>query len=83
MLGMFDNERPNPEAVERVKAYFVERFALPDDTLVSLAELRCHEPGCPPIETAITARGADGDMQDWRIHKKIEDIAREDVDALG
>lgn len=83
MLGMFDNTPADPQAVERVKQYFARRFNLPADTLISVAELRCRERDCPPVETVVTARGADGATRDWRIHKSIGDITRENVEALN
>ena len=46
-----------------------------------LMGLNCHEPGCPPTETVITARYADGSMKDWRIAKPLSSIEDEDVKA--
>ena len=83
MRGLFDNARPDPAAIDRVKTMFMEAFGLPEDTLVSLAELRCREPGCPPIETVVTARSVDGKVADWRVHKPIKDIVSEDIAALS
>ncbi|MGF1528512.1 MAG: hypothetical protein ACFCBW_17185 [Candidatus Competibacterales bacterium] len=60
-----------------------ERFELPETTTLAVAELRCHEPGCPPVETVITARDAQGGrIWDWRIAKPLDAIARADVEAL-
>ncbi|MEM6826068.1 MAG: hypothetical protein AAF566_13250 [Pseudomonadota bacterium] len=83
MQNMFDNPRPDPQAVDRVKAYFVTHFGLSETTLLSIAELRCHEPDCPPIETVVTARGPEGSVRDWRLGKPIKDITDKDVEALG
>lgn len=83
MRGMFNNARPDPVAIERVKAMFTEAFGLSEDTLLSVAELRCHEPGCAPLETVVTARSADGQVADWRVHKPMKDIVPEDVAALS
>ena len=82
LLGMFDNTSPDPEALACVKALFVATFGLGEDTLVSVSELRCHEPGCPPIETVITARGSDGNVRDWRVHKPMAEIGEADVFQL-
>lgn len=83
MRGMFDNARPDPAAISRVKALFSDVFDLTDDVLVSVAELRCHEPNCPPIETVVTARSANGETKDWRIHKPINEVDEADVKALS
>ena len=82
MRGLFDRKRPDAEAVRRVKALVTERFDLPETTTLAVAELRCHEPGCPPVETVVTARDADGRIQDWRITKPLSEVAACDVEML-
>ena len=82
MHGLFDRARPDADAVRRVKALVAERFALPETTTLAVAQLRCHEPDCPPVETVITARDADGSIRDWRIAKPIVDILATDVALL-
>lgn len=82
MLNMFNTSSPDPEAIARVKALFNDAFELPEDTMLSLAELRCHEPDCPPVETVITARVQDAPTRDWRIGKPIAEIVEGDVVAL-
>ena len=79
---MFDNSSPDPEAIARVKALFKDAFQLHEDTLLNLAELRCHEPGCPPVETVITARAQDATVRDWRIGKPIAEITEADIALL-
>ncbi|MEM7059084.1 MAG: hypothetical protein AAF557_15970 [Pseudomonadota bacterium] len=79
---MFDRSRPNPEAVRSIKALVARRFDLPESTALAVAELRCHEPDCPPIETVITARDANGSVRDWRIAKPISDIEAADIENL-
>ena len=64
--GMFDRTRPDAEAVRRVKALVAAHLGLPETITVTVAELRCHEPNCPPIETVITARETNGHAKDWR-----------------
>ena len=82
MPGMFDSNRPDAKAVRRVKALVAEHFELPETTTLSVAELRCHEPGCSPVETVFTARAADGSVSDWRIAKRLADIAKADIELL-
>ncbi len=83
MRGLFDSNRPDPRAVRRIKMLIAERFDLPESTTLAVAELRCHEPDCPPVETVITARQADGSMRDWRVAKPLNDIERTDIEVLG
>ena len=82
MQNLFNRTRPDRDAVRQIKEQISEGLGLPDTTTLAVAELRCHEPGCPPIETVITARHIDSSVQDWRIAKPIKDITSEDVDSL-
>ena len=62
-----------------VKAWVIEGLGLNDSDLVTIAELMCHEPDCPPIETLISVHDIDGNRRDWRIHKSIADITKIDM----
>ena len=72
--------RAVPGRSGRVKGWVIERLGLTEADLVTLAELACHEPGCPPVETVVTVHGADGGRRDWRIHKPLADIEEADVE---
>nr|WP_232372714.1 hypothetical protein [Acuticoccus mangrovi] len=65
-----------------VKGWVAERFGLSEADLLTIAELACHEPGCPPIETVVTVHGHDGGDRIWRIHKSLAEIDAGDIDAL-
>ena len=82
MRGLFERNRPDAEASRRVKELVTKRFGLPETTTLAVAELRCHEPDCPPIETIVTARDADGRMRDWRIAKPLSEVEAADVEML-
>ena len=60
----------------------IKKYGIPDSTILSVAELNCHEPDCPPTETVITARSIDGTTKNWKIHKPIEEISENDVNDL-
>ena len=81
MPGMFDRRRPDGLAIRRLKALVSDCLQLPETTVISVMELNCHERGCPPNETVITARNSDGSMRDWRIAKPLSQIEDKDVKA--
>ena len=81
--NLFDRPRSNIDTVRKVKQLVIEHFNLSEATIVSIAELRCHEEGCPPLETIITARHEDGTTEDWRIIKPINKILPEDIKFLN
>ena len=80
---MFDKKRPKPEAVGRIKDLIKQKLGLPETTILSVAELACHEPGCPPTETIITAHAEDNSRRDWRINKPISEISEKDISAIN
>ena len=82
MVGMFDNKKTNPEIIRNLKELFIEKFQLSKETFISVAELRCHEENCPPIETVFTVRKSDGSIQDWRISKSASEIQIKDIEIL-
>lgn len=83
MINLFNNSKPNSEAIKRIKATFSEHFAVLETTTLSVAELNCHEPGCPSTETVITAHNHDGSIKSWRIGKPIDEIEEQDILCLN
>tara|TARA_B100000674_G_scaffold495314_1_gene522363 strand:- start:6409 stop:6672 length:264 start_codon:yes stop_codon:yes gene_type:complete len=75
MKGMFSRRtaRAHGRAGE-VKAWVTKHLDLSDEDLVTVAELTCVEPGCPPIETVVTVHGADGVRRSWHIHQPLSKI---------
>ncbi len=53
MIGPFGAEpKPDAESKSRVKEWFRAYSEIGEETSLMVTELRCAEPGCPPIETA-------------------------------
>ena len=82
MKGMFNRKKPDPNIIRDLKQLVLKKFNLPESTILSIAELNCHEPDCPPTETVVTARSIDGSTQNWKIHKTIDEISENDVNDL-
>ncbi len=85
MTSAFVNplQRRAPGLVEQartIKQWTRESLALPDDTVVSVNELACHLPGCPPKETVILVMNAAVTVQ-ASIHKALAEVAEADVAA--
>ena len=60
-MSLFDFTAPPPqpdggraEATRRIKQWVQPLNVLGEDGMVHVAELQCHEPGCPDCETVIT-----------------------------
>ena len=79
---MFNRKKSNVEKIRKLKLLISKKYNLSDATIISIAELACHEPNCPPLETVITARLEDGSIKNWRIAKAISEIEEFEVNNL-
>ena len=77
MKNMFARHNARGRAGE-VKAWVAKNLDLSEEDLVTVAELACVEPGCPPVETVVTVHGADGARRSWHIHQPLAEI-NEDI----
>ena len=71
--------RTDPKGIAEVKEWAAEVFRLGADVSVMVTELRCTEPGCPPLETVIAILDRPGQPRQFKIHKAIADLAFADV----
>lgn len=53
------------------------------DEEVTVMELRCHEPGCPPVETGITVLDGVGSPRQCKLHKPMAEVTFEDFERLA
>lgn len=82
MLDPFGSGRnSDPRAVSRIKACFRGIFEIGGGTSLMVTELRCAEPGRPPVETAIAVLDGSGTRQ-YKIHKPASEIVEEDIQKL-
>ena len=79
---MFNRKTQNIEKIRNLKLLFSNKYKLSDNTIISIAELSCHEPDCPPIETVITVRYENGSMKNWRVAKPISEVEETDIYEL-
>tara|TARA_B100001564_G_scaffold356292_1_gene370152 strand:- start:166 stop:420 length:255 start_codon:yes stop_codon:yes gene_type:complete len=79
---MFNRKTQNIEKIRNLKLLISNKYKLSDNTIISIAELSCHEPDCPPIETVITVRYENGSMKNWRVAKPISEVEETDIYEL-
>jgi hypothetical protein len=68
-------------AIDRIKAWVHRHWQLDDTTVVMVTQLRCHEPGCPPVETVIALLPMEGARWQTKLHKAPEDVSAADIQA--
>jgi hypothetical protein len=69
-------------ALLRVKEWVRERFSLPADAAILVAEVACNLPGCPPLETAVAfwAKDQNGDTRHhFKLFKRTNDVTPDDL----
>lgn len=71
--------RAAPSRAGRVKTWVTECLGLTEADLVTVAELACHEPGCPPVESVVAVHTADGARRNWRVHRALAEIDQTDI----
>ncbi len=68
-------------AIRAIKASASVLFGAGEDDAVVVNELRCTEPGCPPIETVIALLRAGSPPRQVKVHKPVTEVTESDVRA--
>lgn len=66
--------------MQQLKAWVYDCLKLDPEVSLSVSQLQCREPDCPPIETVITVLSQPA--QHYKIHKALDDIELADVIRL-
>jgi len=68
-------------AIRALRATAREVFAAGDDDAVLVSELRCTEPGCPPVETVIALLRERQKPRQVKVHKRAAEVTADDLRA--
>ena len=81
-MNLFSQSRPkpNPAASQQIKTWAYDLLKLAPDIGISVSQLQCKEPDCPPIETVIVILSQP--VQQYKIHKALDDIEQADLIRL-
>ena len=83
MLGLFSRRpRPDKQAVARLKGWITDLMSLSDRDHIAIAELACHEPGCPDLETVVTVTLADRRRFVLRFPSAVAEVTESDLQLL-
>lgn len=84
MMDLFSGgPKPNVAKIGQVKSWVQDQLSLPEDAVVMVTELRCTEPGCPPLETVIAVLNGPGSKRQYKLHKGVSDVTREDIAEIS
>jgi len=80
-MNLFDPKPPaNTEKILQIQCWVRDRLALDEETIVMVSELRCSEPGCPPLETLIAVLDGPRQSRQFKFHKTIAELTPNDID---
>jgi nitrate reductase delta subunit len=77
MRSFARNDPSHTAALERVREWVRERFAL-GDMAILVAEVACAVPGCPPIETVI-AFWSEERRHHFKVFKPVAEVTADDL----
>ena len=66
--------------IQQIKQWIYQALQIDDEISISLSQLQCTEPGCPPIETVINVMT--NPVQQYKNHKSIAEIEYTDISLL-
>jgi hypothetical protein len=78
---MFAPVKKSPERlriIERLEEWTRERFRLPEEATVSVSEIACPLPGCPPMETVVAFWIAEQRYQ-FKLFKPLAEVVVDDL----
>ena len=78
MLGLAKKAPGRLQAVERVEEWTRERFRLPKEAAISVAEVACSLPGCAPLETVVMFWIAEQRYQ-FKLFKPVAEVVVDDL----
>lgn len=67
----------------RIKDLVRRHFGLDDAATLMVSELRCHEDGCPDVETVIAVMADARTSLTWKIAKPMAQVDAGDIAALS
>ena len=67
--------------IKQIKTWVYQELKINTETPISINQLQCHEPDCPPIETVIAIMNTP--PQQYKIHKPVSQIVEADIKVLG
>ncbi|MDJ0737139.1 MAG: hypothetical protein QNJ47_24230 [Nostocaceae cyanobacterium] len=70
----------NSQQIQQIKQWVYQVLEVNEEIPVSLSQLQCTEPGCPPIETVINVML--NPVQQYKIHKSMAEIEYADISQL-
>ena len=72
--------KADPAQINQIKTWAYELLHLNPEIPISISQLRCTEPDCPPVETVIAVMTTP--IQQYKIHKPVTEIDYGDIAGI-
>jgi hypothetical protein len=79
---MLSRPKRDPALIRQVKEWAYEYLPISKEATVSVMELECHEPDCPPLETVVVVMEQGKETRQWKFHKPIPEITPKDLELV-
>jgi len=81
-MNLFSRQstKADPSKIQAIKTWTYETLAISPDIPISISQLSCSEPGCPPVETVISIMKIP--TETYKIHKAVGEIEFDDINRL-
>jgi hypothetical protein len=78
-MNLFSQDKPkaDPKQIQQIKSWVYRILEVDSRIPISISQLACKKPGCPPIETVIAIMSTP--VQQYKIHKAANDIDEIDI----
>jgi nitrate reductase delta subunit len=76
---VFKTDPAHTAALERVRAWTRERFALSEEAAILVAQVTCNLPGCPPLETVVAFWTDGATRHQFKLFKPIAEVVADDL----
>jgi len=73
------NDERRSSAIRRLKEVARQLFDAAEDDAVVVNELKCSEPGCPPVETVVALLRSGREPRQLKVHKAVVDVTEGDL----
>ena len=77
ILGL--STKPKGEQTKRIKDMVRKAWSVPENVIIMVSELRCHEEGCPDVETVIAVMSDGAEPEKVKIYKPMAELNLEEI----
>jgi hypothetical protein len=77
ILGL--STKPAGGHTKRIKDMVREAWSIPENVIIMVSELRCHEEGCPDVETVIALMHDGAAPEKVKIYKPMAELNLEEI----